>query len=703
MSYRGEDLDLRVPAGRTAGAYPASAEAESVNGRRAATMVASAGTLWVDDALLACCNNAFDLALAHGATEVRLEHLVHALTRADAAARLLERHGVSEGRLRRESAALIVNDNAVAMIGDGTPPRRSVELEETLRRAADIAQRRNAVAGVEEALIAILMSGRDSPAVHLLKRLAPDWQPRDLPALRTEPHEVNALLLSDAATGRLGQIEFALRGIHAEIAGDRKLLSDIVRDLQQEVSMQRGDGAALSTALTDRLGDIERQLTARTEPLRATPQISEKLQSIEKAVQSGMGEGARNWAALDKRLKELESSVNRTGDGAAMVNPLIQRLSVLEQVVAERSSDTLRGWNALADRVQSLEKLYQTGSTEAARQWSALSEGNAAVLKSIEQRVATATIDGGALSERLELIERTIRSGLGDAVRSAALLADRVGIVERVVGSRNDTEPVFLLDERMRALEQSLDGRARETGGRWNELVDRLRTIEGSITGIIDKPATALPAVHTPEALAGPVVTYLSSADSAATARDARQARAISEIGGRIAALEHVVQANAAAVTAAARVSDRNADELHEGFVRLSENQHTLASAIGDWRDESTTEFRMIATGFDRLKVIEERLDHLTRYFTSTAVRAEPAPIPNALAQPPVYQPPAHASVLRSTTEATSSPPTRTGVQGFWRWLFGTDDVREANRQARMKWQQMRNEVRAASQRLRKR
>ena len=686
MSYRGEDLDLRVPAGRS---HAAATESDGINGRRT-VIAAGSGTLWVDDALLACCNNAFDLALAHGAAEVRLEHLVHALTRADAAARLLERHGVSESRLRRESATLIVNDTSVAMIGDGNPPRRSIELEETLRRAADAAQHRGETAGVEDALIAVLTSGRDSPAVHLLRRLAPNWQPRDPAPLRPDPHETQALLLSDAAAGRLGEIEGALRGIHAELAGDRKLLSDIVRDLQREVTAQRGDGAALSSALTERLADFERQLATRTEPLRATPHISEKLQSIEKSVQSGMGEGARNWAALDKRLKELEAAVTRTGDNAEMLDPLVKRLAVLEQVVSERSSDTMRGWHALSDRVQSLEKLYQAGANEAVRQWSALSDGNAAVLKSIEERVSTATIDGGALTERLELIERTVRSGLGDTVRSNTLLADRVGIVERVVGSRNDTEQVFLLDERMRSLEQSLDGRARETGGRWVELVERLKTIEGRISSVADKaPSSPLPLIPTSETLAQPIVSLLASADRSATARDARQASAISEIGGRVAALEHVLQANAAAVTAAARVADRNADELHEGFVRLSENQHTLASAIGDWRDESTTEFRMIATGFDRLKAIEDRLDNLTRYFTTSAARPEQAPL---------YKPPIDAAALRSSADTGTTP-----LQSFWRWLFGTDDVRQANRNARIKWQQMRDEVRAASQRLRKR
>ena len=47
-----------------------------------------------------------------------------------------------------------------------------------------------------------------------------------------------------------------LRGIHAELAGDRRLLSDLVRDLQREVASQRGDSANLSTAVRDRIADL---------------------------------------------------------------------------------------------------------------------------------------------------------------------------------------------------------------------------------------------------------------------------------------------------------------------------------------------------------------------------------------------------------------------------------------------------------------
>jgi hypothetical protein len=688
MAYRGEDLDLRIPFG--------NAQA----GRHAAT---GAGppppalgsprdtTLWIDEPLLACCNNAFDLALAHGATEVRLEHLLHALSRVDAVVRLLERHGVGVGRLRRDSAALIVSETPVALISDRGPPRRSTEFEEALRRAAEIAQHRGAVAGVEEALIAILTSARDNPAVHLLKRLAPDWQPRDLPAPGQEPLAAYGALSSDTTDGRLDLIEGALRGIHAELAGDRKLLSDIVRDLQREVGRQRGDGAALSSALSDRLAGFERQLTARTEPLRAAPQIGEKLQSIEKTVQSGMGEGARNWIALDRRLKGLEAAIDRTGAGATIVEPIAARLAALEQALADRGGDAVRSWTALADRVQSLEKLYQVGSSETVRQWSALSEGNAAILRTLEQRSAGAPVDGGVLTERLELIEHTVRSGLSDTVRSNALLADRIAVVERSVASRNDTESAFLLDERMRALESALDGRAQETGGRWLELVERLKTIDGRLTGISN--GAAQPSALTSDNVSGPILSYLASSTEAVAARDSGHARAMAEIGGRVAALEHVVQANAAAVNAAARVYDRNTDELHDGFLRLSENQHTLASAIGDWRDESTAEFRMIATGFDRLKAIEERLDTLGRYFGNAATTSPPKP-----------ERPMPAAAIRSTGERAEARHLKltAALQTFWRWLVGTDGVAGANRAAKLKWQQMRDEVRSASARLRK-
>ncbi len=42
--------------------------------------------IWVDEVVLDCCNHAFDVAAAHRAGEVRIDHLIYALTRIDEAA-----------------------------------------------------------------------------------------------------------------------------------------------------------------------------------------------------------------------------------------------------------------------------------------------------------------------------------------------------------------------------------------------------------------------------------------------------------------------------------------------------------------------------------------------------------------------------------------------------------------------------------------
>ena len=77
MSYRGHDLDLRPQR-----AGPPREETIRATPRPSREPIA------VDQATLDCCNAAFDLARAHGAREVRLEHLLHALARVSGGVRL---------------------------------------------------------------------------------------------------------------------------------------------------------------------------------------------------------------------------------------------------------------------------------------------------------------------------------------------------------------------------------------------------------------------------------------------------------------------------------------------------------------------------------------------------------------------------------------------------------------------------------------
>ena len=81
MSYKGNDLDLQTP--RTlGGARPAPAPLERpANGSAPPLSTAEPGPIAVDDTVLACCNMAYDVARFHVSPDVKLEHLLHALTR----------------------------------------------------------------------------------------------------------------------------------------------------------------------------------------------------------------------------------------------------------------------------------------------------------------------------------------------------------------------------------------------------------------------------------------------------------------------------------------------------------------------------------------------------------------------------------------------------------------------------------------------
>jgi hypothetical protein len=90
MAYRGEDLDLRTP--QTWVAAPAELSASSElpvqqSGNRGGYR---SGPILVDETVLACCNYAYDVALANRSADVRVEHLLNAMSHIEAAAVALE-------------------------------------------------------------------------------------------------------------------------------------------------------------------------------------------------------------------------------------------------------------------------------------------------------------------------------------------------------------------------------------------------------------------------------------------------------------------------------------------------------------------------------------------------------------------------------------------------------------------------------------
>ena len=145
MTYKGNDLDLRPPrptARARESAGPAVRAGNGTNGAGAPPVSTIAGPIAVDDAVLACCNCAYDVARFHASEDIRLEHLLHALTRVGAATEVLAELGIRVDTLRRETAVAIAAEMPAGSVeGDGMP-HASAAFADVLRRAADQAARR---------------------------------------------------------------------------------------------------------------------------------------------------------------------------------------------------------------------------------------------------------------------------------------------------------------------------------------------------------------------------------------------------------------------------------------------------------------------------------------------------------------------------------------------------------------------------------
>jgi hypothetical protein len=376
MAYRGEDLDLRTPQARLQReSYGREDPGNGLNGgwRQRERAAARSEPLYVDEAVLSCCNHAYDVAHAHGAGAVRLEHLIHALTRVEAAVEVLEQRGIREAQLRRESAAVIASDIPVGLAHRQGMPRATMEFEDVLRRAVEHAATHNSVATVNDLLWILFNYDRDNPAIALLLRHAPDWQrwewphrredfrrdearreprpsyygehyterplayaePETLPRPRIEPAD------NEQRAERFDKLEASIKALQADVSNDHRALIDIIRELQRDISVSRADTSAPPTALMDRLRSIEGAVDSRFGDLdRSAMVLNERLEAMEKLVTGGLAEGARNSAAIGERIAAFEGGA---GAEVRTISQLLQavgqRQQALEQSMSAQCAD----------------------------------------------------------------------------------------------------------------------------------------------------------------------------------------------------------------------------------------------------------------------------------------------------------------------------------------------------------------------------
>lgn len=435
MAYKGGDLDLRTP--RTWSASSAEAAPPSYYEQSAPRVRGSyaPGPIWVDEVVLACVNHAYDVALAHRSGEVRLEHLLHALTRIDAAAEALEARGVRVAALRRESATVIASELPVGLTNGKGTPRHSEELEHVLRVASNIASRRNAPASVEDVLHLMLDLEPDLPGLTLLTRVSPRGPagneptyvrppssytqtyyasetrvptpatPAPPPAPRAQRGGYRDSAVDNIQNSRLDALEQMVRALSADLGAERQTFSGLLQDLQRDVTGIRSSSSSIDVGpVVDRVATIERSVTAGFE------QLTLAIASIENDLRTRTGQGGAplELAPIASRLEIIEEAVLSRDSERAMQN-LAERFDRLETTLASERTRMAEAGAVLRGEVGSLAQAIDTQRAELMETFvTPMTERFAQVTATVESRQAEAAESFRLLSERLEGLQTLV-------------------------------------------------------------------------------------------------------------------------------------------------------------------------------------------------------------------------------------------------------------------------------------------------------
>ena len=439
MAYKGTDLELRTPRqAMSGGDTPATAVREPA-GNGGVRLAGSFGApIAVDETVLACCNRAYDVARFHGAVDVRLEHLLHALTRVGVAAEALAKLGIRVDALRRDTAVAIAAEVPTSPLEVDASPRASVAFEHVLRRAADQAGRWHAPAGVHDLVRTMLGGGPGSPAAALLMKAAAEPQRlerwRDAPlraAFDATAPETGAGAatgpvspdLSEALFGRLDAMASSLRGFEAQATADRQALGALLSDAQaalqalageREGALAAGSGSQALDALLGKFGELEKTLGV----------LANRLAGIDSFASTGDA-----WQELRERMSGIEGRFGTQAlDIASRVGAdVAERLEGAQTGLRQLEEETEKRWSSNGERQIALEasvRAHLQSAEEAAKKHERdLNEIYQALVKlganqqTLGDNFTAWRIESGGdigiVSNRVQQLERTVLDLLG--------------------------------------------------------------------------------------------------------------------------------------------------------------------------------------------------------------------------------------------------------------------------------------------------
>lgn len=660
MGYRGEDLDLYTPQTWGTGEAPVERARRGAAGRP--------GPLWVDEVVLACCNHAFDVASAHRAEEVRIEHLLHALTRIEAAAEVLHGRGIRVAALRRESATIIAGEIPVSAAPPGTPPRRSNEMAEVLRMAVGEAARRNAPASVVDILDVLLDARHDMPGIglilHHLGRPAREpaevtvrahsypQEPRYVerepvpvreapPPPRDWPRRRNAEARpahDSLASVRIDGLERAIEAIGAELGDDRAMLQEALQDLRGDLAGHREDQSRLGGSLNERLSLLEQIVSSPPAPrdsdkvMDRLRGIDDRLNAVDTALDHRLNELTRHWSGLGDRLLSVEHAVREPRPLPVLdMGPLEARLATVEATIRETRASEQQAWLGLVDRLKGVETALG-------------SPGN--------------IVDLAPIGNRLDIIEEAL---LGRDSEPTHELAERSRALEAAIAAHRaqTLETSSSIAAEIKALSGALSTHASQAERIQSSQGDRLQVLAGlvdrhraEVAGTVVEPLQArIQGVGQQLAAMAQRVDIMER--GLAERLDVLQRATVSRITGweqqfvgRLAALETAAQKTAEGQAGINQALARIAETL----LHVQAGQQQIASDVEKWHAEAAGDISVVA---NRLESIERE-------------SVKPLKLIEAMS----------AGMDRVQRIAVERDRRRSR---FWYWLFGTDDWQRAS------------------------
>lgn len=676
MAYRGEDLDLRTPLTWGVAASDMSGGPEPYsNGSRGRNAGYRSAPILVDDIVLSCSNHAFDVAVAHRAGEVRLEHLLHAMTRVDGASNALEARGIRVAGLRRESATIIAGEIPVGVSSGQGNPRRSEDFEQALRTASAIAYRRNAPANVDDLMDALLDMPSDIPGIALLARHG-GRVARDRPQQLREPMR--------------------------EPIRDREIFRDPLRepmrDWDQQASFQplppltRAQAGYASESRSNDMRKSSPPYYSNERPLRPDPVgtavdgiQNARIDQLENAVRSLASEltqdrktdrddANRFRGGLHDRLQSLEQSVMQVAGNDGGASMLLDRLAAVERGLEQRLSELSRPWSLLSERLQALEQtIIDTRGTKSGEVTAlqdrliGLERGMFDRIKGLERTLEAAPrVDLNPVTSRLDIIEEAVLNPasneaetaklteqlrtLEDAINAqrsqvnqvnAALLHDVKSLGAALSSQSANNERVHsFVSDRMQTLTSSFERQRTELAGPLTERLGNLAsTFDGrmlSLAGVIER--------HKVDVTAALDARNSEMAANVA-ARSGEAQATLAKLTERMTAFEANLTLSLEKAAEAQAVHTAELKEVHEALIKLNANQHTLAGSIDQWRLD----------GVGDISVIANRLDGIEKATTK-----------------PIQMMEALTTSVDNINRATVERYHRRNR--FMYWLFGTDD-----------------------------